>query len=137
RWVPSTISEFALPPLSGGGNYGATAITRGPDGNLWFTDPVTVGQVGRITPAGQVTEFTPPSPDNGPSRGAGNAITAGPDGNVWFAAGVLTGSVSRVTPAGQIATFFLGDVLASVNGLTAGPDGNVWFTESIYPFTVE
>src|SRR5262249_2400976 len=85
RWVPSTISGFGLPPLRFGGRFGATAITAGRDGNLWFTDPVGVGQVGRITPAGQVTEFTPPSTDNGPSLGAGNAITAGPDGNVWFA----------------------------------------------------
>ncbi|HKB38009.1 MAG TPA: hypothetical protein VKD72_16295, partial [Gemmataceae bacterium] len=40
RWVPSTISEFGLPPLSFGGSFGATAITAGPDGNVWFTDPV-------------------------------------------------------------------------------------------------
>src|SRR5262245_54896220 len=59
RWLPSTITEFALPPLSFGGSFGATAITRGPDGNVWFTDPVA-GEVGRITPSGQATEFTPP-----------------------------------------------------------------------------
>ncbi|HEX4588849.1 MAG TPA: dockerin type I domain-containing protein [Gemmataceae bacterium] len=135
RWVPSTITEIALPPINLAGSYRG-AITSGPDGNVWFTDPA-LRSVGRISPAGQVTEFTPPSPDNAPSRGAGNAITAGPDGNVWFATEVATGSISRVTPAGQFATFFLGDNLASVNGLTAGPDGNVWFTEDVYPFTVE
>jgi len=96
-----------------------------------------VGQVGRITPAGLVTEFTPPSPDNGPSLGAGNAITAGPDGNIWFATGSLTAAITRVTPDGRFATFRLGDILGSVNALTAGPDGNVWFTESVYPFTVD
>jgi virginiamycin B lyase len=136
RWLPSTITEFPLPPLRGGVNYGATAITSGPDGNLWFTDPVA-GQVGRVTPAGQVTEFTPTSPDAGPSRGAGNAITAGSDGNLWFAAGSFASAVSRVTPNGQFATFDLQGTLGSVNGLTAGPDGNVWFSEDLYPFTVE
>ena len=83
RWLPSTITEFPLPPLNNPAGY-TPVITNGPDGNLWFTDPAA-GKVGRITPAGQVTEFAVPSPDNGPSRGAGSAITAGPDGNVWFA----------------------------------------------------
>ena len=55
RWLPSTITEFPLPPLSFGGSQGATAITGGPDGNLWFTDPIA-RTVGRVTPAGQVTE---------------------------------------------------------------------------------
>src|SRR5262249_21140310 len=82
RWLPSTITEFPLPPLSFGGSLGATAITGGPDGNLWFTDPVA-GTVGRITPAGQVTEFPTP----GISAGA---ITAGPDGNLWFVEEALT-----------------------------------------------
>src|SRR5262249_51829516 len=39
RWVPSTITEFALPPLSFGGSFGAAALTGGPDGNVWFSDP--------------------------------------------------------------------------------------------------
>jgi streptogramin lyase len=135
RWLPSTITEFPLPPVNNPGNF-TPVITNGPDGNLWFTDPAA-RSVGRITTAGQVAEFAPPSPDNGPSLGAGSAITAGADGNVWFATEMLTGAISRVTPDGQFATFRLGDNLATVNGLTAGPDGNVWFTESVYPFTVE
>jgi streptogramin lyase len=135
RWLPSTITEFPLPPNNNGAGF-TPVITNGPDGNLWFTDPAA-RSVGRITPTGQVTEFAPPSPDNGPSRGAGSAITTGPDGNVWFATEAFTNSISRVTPDGQFATFGLPGILGSVNGLTAGPDGNVWFTESVYPFTVE
>ena len=46
------ISEFALPTLFGS----PEGITAGPDGNLWFTQP-DVDQIGRITPAGAVTEF--------------------------------------------------------------------------------
>jgi streptogramin lyase len=127
RWLPSTITEFGLPPLSFGGSFGATAITAGPDGNVWFTDPVA-GTVGRITPSGQVTEFTTPFGGAGP-------ITAGPDGNLWFSTAGLRASpaIARITPTGQIITFALPDSLASISALTAGPDGNVWFTENVYP----
>jgi streptogramin lyase len=129
RWVPSTITEFALPPLNFGGSSGATGITAGPDGNAWFTDPVA-GAVGRITPAGQVTEFPTP----GISAGA---ITAGPDGNLWFVGNALTfaGSpaLGRITPAGQVSTFTLPDDFTQPNQITAGPDGNVWLTENVYP----
>jgi streptogramin lyase len=125
RCLPSTITEFPLPPLNNPGGF-TPAITTGPDGNLWFTDPAA-GQVGRITPAGQVTEFTPA----GGGNPAGSSITAGADGNVWFAAGPYSPAVSRITPDGQITTYYVGSGLALVGGLTAGPDGNVWFTESI------
>ncbi len=135
RRVPATLADFPLPPINFSGYY-PSAITEGPDGNLWFTDPAARA-VGRITPAGQVTEFTPPSPDAGPSLGAGNAITTGADGNIWFATEMLTGAITRVTPDGQFATFRLGNNLATVNSLTSGPDGNVWFTENVYPFVVE
>jgi streptogramin lyase len=129
RWLPSTITEFALPPLSFGGSFGATSVTAGPDGNVWFTDPVA-GTVGRITPAGQVTEF--------PTLGiSGGSITAGPDGNLWFVNNVLTvagrPAVGRITPDGQVTGFALPDQFVQPNQITAGPDGNVWFTESIYP----
>jgi streptogramin lyase len=125
RWVPSAITEFPLPPLGSAGNF-TPAITGGPDGNLWFTDPAAI-KVGRITPAGQVTEFTPTEGGNA----VGSSITAGADGNVWFAAGPYAPAVSRITPDGQITTHFVGSGLALVGGLTAGPDGNVWFTESV------
>ena len=52
-------------------------ITAGPDGNLWFTNSGN-NSIGRITPAGVVSNFTGAG-INGP-----NGITAGPDGNLWF-----------------------------------------------------
>src|SRR5690349_17248812 len=52
-------------------------ITSGPDGNLWFTEQ-GVNKIGRITPAGVITEF-PLAASSGPS-----GITTGPDGNLWF-----------------------------------------------------
>jgi streptogramin lyase len=127
RWLPSGIAEFALPPLSFGGSAGAKAITAGPDGNVWFTDPAA-GEIGRITPAGQVTGFASPI-------SSADVITAGPDGNLWFAtSGLDVGPrIGRITPSGQVTTYALPDMIASVAALTAGPNGNVWFTENVYP----
>jgi streptogramin lyase len=125
RCVPSTITEFQLPPLTTGAPLGATAITAGPDGNVWFTDPVQ-SAVGRISPSGQVTEFS----TNGNSAGA---IAAGPDGNLWFVGDSIGGGVGRITPDGQVTEFTLPDPFSQPVAVTAGPDGNVWFTANIYP----
>ena len=57
---------------------GPTDIVAGPDGNLWFTE--WGDRIGRITPAGRVTEFS-----RGISRGsAPEGIADGPDGNLWY-----------------------------------------------------
>src|SRR6266404_2716205 len=48
------------------------SIVVGPDGNLWFTE---IGHIGRITLAGEITQFPAPDP---------TGVTAGPDGNLWF-----------------------------------------------------
>jgi streptogramin lyase len=126
RWLPATITEFPLPPLNFNPLPATEGITAGPDGNAWFTEPVT-GVIGRITPAGQVTEF--PTPVSNPG-----AITAGPDGNLWFTGGSLLNdpSISRITLAGQVTKFDLPDRLGVPTGIAAGPDGNLWFTERIY-----
>ena len=95
-------------------------ITAGPDGNIWFTEQLGK-QIGRITPAGVITEFPIPGTLVSPKQ-----ITAGPDGNVWFSDFI---SVGRVTPAGVITRF---DIPGSFlpEGITAGPDGNIWVTLS-------
>src|SRR5262249_27039557 len=73
--APAAVREFPIPTFQSN----ATSIARGPDGNLWFTEGLT-GAIGRITPAGAITEFT-----TGITAGAQpNEITAGPDGNLWF-----------------------------------------------------
>ena len=123
-----TITEFDIPtphamyPGSPGG------ITAGPDGNLWFTEPLG-GQIGRITPDGTVTEFPLPTPN---SLGFTEEITAGPDGNLWFPEGQRN-QIGRITPDGTLTEFALPtpsfDPMHATPGITAGPDGNVWFTE--------
>jgi virginiamycin B lyase len=127
RCLPSTITEFPLPPLTFNPTPATLGITAGPDGNVWFTEPIT-GVIGRITPAGQVTEF--PTPVSDPID-----ITTGSDGNLWFTGGSLTdGSIGRITPAGQVTKFPLPERFSRAGGIAAGPDGNLWFTETIYPF---
>lgn len=95
-------------------------VTTGPDGNLWFTEP-GVGRVGRITPAGAVSEFPLPQ-----GRSASGGITTGGDGNLWF---TETDRVGRITPAGAVAEFPVAPG-AHLTGITAGSDGNAWFMDT-------
>src|SRR6202022_5147032 len=56
-----TFTEFAVPTASSV----PEAIVTGPDGNLWFAEYAGVGAIGRITPAGTVTEFAITTPNSG------------------------------------------------------------------------
>ena len=104
--------------------YAPWDIVAGPDGNLWFTEPA----IGRITPDGEITDF---------SEGLSStprSIAAGPDGNLWFTEPFLD-LIGRITPAGAITEFCHGissSTSARVDGpveLAAGPDGNLWYTK--------
>ena len=106
-------------PTSGAG---AAKIVAGPDGNLWFTE-LNGNKIGRITPAGAITEFPLPTPDSNPV-----VITPGPDGNLWFAE-INAGKVARITTSGVVTEFTPPSAGAQPAGVTAGPDGNIWFTE--------
>jgi streptogramin lyase len=96
-------------------------ITTGSDGNLWFTESAS-NQIGRITPAGVVTEFKIPTAFSGAS-----AITTGPDGNVYFVESEAK-QIGRITPKGVITEFAIPASVFAVGGITAGPDGNVYFS---------
>ena len=87
------------------------------------------GAIGRITPAGGITEF----PTSG---GFASNLTVGPDGDLWFAENFSifgipkdsSGAIGRITPAGGITEFPLPTTDISLSSLTVGPDGNLWFT---------
>src|SRR5262245_60736353 len=98
-------------------------ITRGPDGNLWYTD--SGDKIGRITPAGVITVFSAGiTPGSEPA-----GITAGPDGNLWFTEDAGN-RIGRITPAGVVTEFTNGLSPLSIPALiVAGPDGHLWFTE--------
>ena len=114
------ITEFSL----GFSVFAVGGITAGPDGNVYFTVGDNHGeQVGRITPAGNVSFLAVPGGINP------GAITTGPDGNLWVT-DPDDGQIIRLTPATDVATTFAlpSGNLSSQGGITAGPDGNLWFT---------
>jgi virginiamycin B lyase len=92
-------------------------VTKGPDGNLWFTENLS-DRIGTIDSTGKITEFAS-------GLGTLGAITLGPDGNLWFTV-VSANEIGKMTPAGKFTTY------AVSGGRTAeiisGPDGNIWFT---------
>ncbi len=120
-------------------------LAAGPDGNVWFAcfreRSGRGGQalIGRITPQGQVSEFSTGIP---PGLGVDDVV-AGPDGNLWFTlnAGVIgparqgrTSAIGRITPAGVVAVFRTGLRKRSAPGeIVAGPGGNLWFTDVASP----
>ena len=125
-----TITEFSAGISPGGAPYG---IAAGPDGNVWFTEPV--GRVGKITPAGVVTEFAAGITPGMTPGSHPQAIASGPDGNIWYTANdgppssSPTGTrIVKVTPAGGVTEYTSGVTQPLyVGGITAGPDGNVWY----------
>jgi streptogramin lyase len=119
-------TEFPLPPDP---SLALSDLTLGPDGNIWFVRSLTYldlsppGRIGRLTPAGEVLEF---SLDG---EGAPVGIAAGPDGNLWVT-GAATSQIYRMTTAGQlIRPGFQVSSWPFLNRITAGPDGKLWFTE--------
>jgi streptogramin lyase len=108
-------------------------LTEGSDGNIWFTDPAVPTtlpnkKIGKVTPAGAVTEYSP-----GLSGGAWS-ITEGPDGNLWFTEpGVAkVGYIDPSKPEASLKEFSVPNM--PVTGgpfksyIVTGPDGNLWVT---------
>jgi len=127
--LPSPFGTTTVPPSTGmtlfpvptaGGTFG---LTLGPDGNVWFTQS-NGDVVGRITPAGVVTEFHTPTPGSQPT-----AIVTGPDGNLWFVEKAAN-NVARMTTAGVITEFPIPTPFSDPQaGMAVGPDGAIWFAE--------
>lgn len=116
-----TVAEFAIPTAASR----PSSIVAGPDGNVWFTESAG-SQIGRITPAGCITEFwtggyTPLD------------LTVGPDGSFWFAAGIpgsLSGRIARMAPNGEtLRGFPLLRGSTDPSAIITGPDGNLWFAQ--------
>ena len=92
-------------------------IAPGPDGNVWFTaNTPNGGEIGRVTPAGKLTQFAVTASPGG--------ITAGPDNNLWF---TMNGQIGRITTSGTVSLFDIGSGY-SARDIALGPDGNLWFT---------
>ena len=122
RLLTGVVAEYPIPTAQSN----ALDITRGPDGNLWFTESAK-DNIARITPTGVVTEFPTPTSNSAPG-----SIAAGSDGNLWFTE-FGAGKIGRITPAGVIIEFPVPDavnIYGRLVGITAGPDGNLWFIDN-------
>lgn len=98
---------------------GASAITAGPDGALWFADN---NRIGRITTSGSFSSFHLPIPT------VVADMTTGADGNLWFT-DYITDSIGRLTTSGTVTQFPLPTANSDPTAIIAGPDGALWFTE--------
>jgi virginiamycin B lyase len=119
-FIPS--AGTTLPPTDPAYVNAVDQITAGPDGALWFTQPRD-NQIGRITTAGDLTEYNVSVPDARP-----DAITRGPDNNLWFTAPGAS-AIGRITTGGSISLF--SGAAPGAQDITAGPDGALWFTASL------
>jgi streptogramin lyase len=100
------------------------SIAAGPEGTMWFTDPNAPYAIGRIDPAGEVSEFPTPS--------APASIVKGPDGNMWFTQGGLSAEagVGCIIPTGQIELIHERNEGGDPVGIAVNNDGTIWFTQS-------
>lgn len=101
-----------------------SAITSGPDGNLWFLENTEYGAVAKITTSGVVTEY------KAQMQNYQNGIVSGPDGAIWYAQG-FPNAVGRVTTKGVVSTVPLSSLNALGNSLTVGPDNRIWVAEGV------
>jgi virginiamycin B lyase len=119
--VPTFSNPFPTPT----GQSNPTVITPGPDGNLWFIE-TSGNRIGKITPAGNITEFPLPTPGSLPS-----GITTGPDRNLWFTE-PGNAKIGRITPTGTITEFALPSNKNELfSDITQGPDGALWFIDPV------
>jgi virginiamycin B lyase len=132
----TTFNDHATSP--GGDGALIASLTAGPDGNIWFVDDIginpTLPNVGRLTPSGEITDFSVPIFGN-LSDAHLDRITTGADGNLWFDGSSedgdserapQTGFVGRITTSGSISLFGLPTPGAPPQALASGSDGNIW-----------
>lgn len=96
-------------------------LTAGPDGAVWFVES-NQPKIGRITPAGELTEYALGEPFVVP-----NDITAGPDNALWFSDGSCE-CVGRITLEGKATAITTGYPSNGSAAIVAGPDGALWYT---------
>jgi streptogramin lyase len=118
--LSNVLTQFALPDAVSS----VSALTAGPDGNLWFTE-TWARKIGRMTPAGNLKEFALP---------AGSSpidIATGSDGSLWITDNDGL-SIDRLTPDGVLTRFHLPAWQpweGAPTRIAASHHGDLWFTE--------
>jgi streptogramin lyase len=107
-------------------------LAFGPDGNVWFTESVVLSEggrivnaIGRMTPTGTLTRFSPISTTGGTPR----LITFGAEGNIWFGerdSSVVGRMITPLAPAIVQTPAISGD--AKIGGLLSVSNGS-WENE--------
>lgn len=105
---------FTIPS---GDNTAIGGMALGPDGNVWFAE---FNHIGKVTPAGKITEFAYPTGIN-----QYGGVAPGSDGNVWFAQSSQN-AMGRITKTGTITMFTIPTTCIPAATMLAR-DKNVWF----------
>lgn len=113
-------------PVRLGGATHVTAMTRGPEGKLWFSgvrygNPGE-GVIGSVASDGQVREFVLPS--EGPLEG----IAVGPGGDLWFTQPDAN-RIGRISPDGGIERYSLPVPGAQPTAIVRGPGEDMWYSQ--------
>src|SRR5580700_6765446 len=116
---PGGTRWLVLPEPNGQTDLYPFQVTRGPDGNIWFTvqEYSGGGEIGTISNDGVFTQYQIPV------TAYPWDITSAPDGKLWFA-DTRNDVIGSCTTSGVITTY-----TAQANGgITSGPQGSVWFS---------
>ena len=118
----SPVVEYPLPLASSS----PQDITKGPDGNVWFTDPYA-NAVGDVTPQGTVNEYAMPSTFTGQLNG----IATGPDGRIWFTYFNRESGVGAINPSRPSQGVQLFDCASQCDPqrIVSGPSNSLWVTD--------
>jgi virginiamycin B lyase len=112
--------EHAIPATAE--TLGVGGLTRGPEGNMWFTDPAA-NRIERVGPTGHAEGVPVPTAGSLPT-----GIVSAPGGFLWVTM-EGTGKVAKVDPIGHVVESALNDG-ARPAALALGPDSALWVVET-------
>jgi YD repeat-containing protein len=122
------LKEYSL--ASYGAAEGPSAITVGPDGQLWFPFCLTlceIVEVGKTSTTGAVTVYSSDVFVGSQGTEGSTGITTGPDGNVWLT--TFGGDVASINSSGVLQARY--GVGSKPMGITGGPgnEGALWLVD--------
>jgi streptogramin lyase len=116
--APLTPTKYTI-PTSGSA---PTGITAGSDGNLWFTESAG-GKIGRITPAGTITEPMGATGLPGPT-----VISPGVKNMLWFTESAAVGELALPNGTVTQSPTLPGGDIHRPGGVAVDSQGNAWVT---------
>jgi streptogramin lyase len=112
----SAVTEFATGMVAGAKPF---AIAQGADGTLWFSQQGAATSLGRITAAGEITQFSVDANTRG--------VAGAPDGRIWFTK-PFDNQIGVLDPVSGATTFIPVSTATQPQNIVVGTDGNLWFT---------